>query len=99
MNITVVIAVFSLLLLAGCAYNSGIAPVAPGEYEVSRQAATGFSGMGDLPEEAYREANCFCLKQGKVVQVVNTTQTHPPYIFANFPRVDVRFTCVKPKPN
>ena len=85
-----------VLLLASCAYNSGVAPIGPSEYEVSRQA-TGLSGIGDLPEETYREANRFCLKQHKVVQVVKTTQTHPPYIFGNFPRVDVQFVCVAQK--
>jgi len=84
------------VLLASCAYNSGVAPIGPGDYEVSRQAATGFSGLGDLPEEAYREANRFCVKQHKVVQVIRSTQTHPPYILTNFPRVDVEFACVDP---
>ncbi len=99
MKATLVYVVFPMLLLAGCASDSGIAPIAPGEYEVSRQAATGFSGIGDLPEEAYREANSFCSKQGKAVQVIKTTQSHPPYILGDYPRVDVQFSCVDAKPN
>ena len=33
-----------LLLLMGCASNSGVAPMGPDTYMVTRQAATGFSG-------------------------------------------------------
>jgi hypothetical protein len=62
---------------------------------VSRQAATGFSGSGTLKAEAFREANDFCANQGKMLQVVNTTEAKPPYVLGNFPKAEVQFMCLK----
>jgi hypothetical protein len=36
------------LFLTSCAQNSGIIPMGADTYMVSRQAATGFTGMGTL---------------------------------------------------
>ena len=85
------------LLFAGCATNSGVAPTGSDTYMVTRQAATGFSGSGDLKAEALREANQFCLSQKKEMQVVNTTEARPPFIFGNFPKAEVQFKCLAPK--
>lgn len=51
------------LLIVGCAANSGIVPMGNNTYMVSRQAATGFSGMGTLKAEAMKEAYQECQKQ------------------------------------
>ena len=80
--------------LAGCAINSGIVPMGKDTYMVSRQAATGFSGSGDLKARAFQEASHFCEKQGKKLQVVSTSEAKPPYIFANFPKAEVQFMCL-----
>lgn len=63
-------------------------------FMVSRQAATGFSGSGNLKAEAIIEANQYCNSRGKTVQVLNSTEAQPPYIFGNFPKADVQFKCV-----
>jgi hypothetical protein len=83
-----------VILVTGCAANSGIVPIGQDTYMVSRQAATGFSGSGTLKAEAFREANDFCLSQNKKMQVVSTTEAQPPYIFANFPKAEVQFMCL-----
>lgn len=80
--------------LAGCASNSGVAPIGQDTYMVSRQAATGFSGSGDLKVKALREASQFCEKQGKKLQVVSTSEAQPPYILTNFPKAEVQFMCL-----
>lgn len=51
-------------LVCGCATNSGFAPMGNARYKVSRQAATGFSGLGDLEAEALKEAGQCCAKVG-----------------------------------
>lgn len=61
---------------------------------VSRQAATGFSGMGTLKADAFREADQFCKGQGKVFQVVRTQDAQPPFILGNFPKTEVEFMCL-----
>ncbi|WP_201798124.1 hypothetical protein [Photobacterium kishitanii] len=83
------------ILMAGCAQNSGIIPMGGETYMVSRQAATGFSGMGTLKAEAMKEAYGQCQKTQKIVKVLETIDAKPPYIFGNFPKTEIRFKCVK----
>lgn len=88
------VAATAFLTVAGCASNSGVAPLGNGEYVVSRQAATGFSGIGDLEAKTLREADAYCSSKGMTMTAMNTNESKPPYIFGNFPRVEVRFRCV-----
>ncbi len=83
-----------LLALTGCAANSGIIPIGRDTYMVTRQAATGFSGSGNLKAEAFQEANQYCITQNKALQVVNTTEAQPPFVFGNFPKAEVQFMCL-----
>jgi hypothetical protein len=80
--------------LVGCASNSGIVPMGSDTYMVSRQAATGFSGMGTLKAEAMKEAYDQCQKTGKSVKVLEAIDAQPPYIFGNFPKTELRFKCM-----
>ena len=88
-----------LVLLAGCASNSGVVPMGSDTYMVSRQAATGFTGMGTLKAEAMREAYDQCQKTGKSVRVIETVDAKPPYILGNFPKTEIRFKCVADESN
>jgi len=83
-----------MLLLAGCAENSGVVKIGPNAYMVTRQAATGFTGEGTLTADAVRQANVYCAQEAKVVQVTHTQEAQPPYILGNFPRTEVDFMCV-----
>ena len=83
-----------LLLLTGCAANPGVAPMGPDTYIVTRQAATGFSGAGDLKVEALREANQHCMSLGKEMHVVSATESKPPYLLGKYPRAEVQFKCL-----
>lgn len=80
--------------VAACSSNSGVVPIGPDTFLVSRQAATGFSGSGTLKADAFREANTHCQSLGKVMQVVRTEESRPPYIAANFPKAEVQFMCL-----
>lgn len=81
-------------LIVGCASNSGIVPMGRDTYMVSRQAASGFTGMGTLKAEAMEEAFNQCQKTGKAVEVIQTIDAQPPYVMGNFPRTEIRFKCV-----
>lgn len=83
-----------VILVTGCASNSGVVPIGPDTFMVSRQAATGFSGSGTLKAEAFQEANQYCLSQKKRLQVVRTAEAQPPYVLGNFPRAEVEFMCL-----
>lgn len=82
------------LFFIGCAANTGVVQIGKDAYMVSRQAASGFSGSGTLKAEAFREANKFCINQGKSLQVINTSEAQPPYVFGNFPKAEVQFMCL-----
>jgi hypothetical protein len=87
----------ALVFLTGCAANPGVAPMGPDTYVVTRQAATGFSGTGDLKVEALREANQHCMSLKKEMHVVSATESQPPYIFGKYPRAEVQFKCLDGK--
>ena len=65
-----------------------------GNFLVSRQAATGFSGSGNLKADALREANQYCAGQQKELNVVTTYEAEPPFLLGNFPKVELQFTCI-----
>ena len=77
--------------LAACAANTGIVPIGEDPNMVSRQAATGFSGSGNLKVEAFQEANQFCVSMAKKLQVVSAHEAAPSFIFGNFPKAKVKF--------
>lgn len=89
--------VLGLVLVLGCPAHSGVVPVSPGTYMVSRQAATGFTGLGKLKAEALREAEEFCSGQRKSVELLESQESEPPYILGNYPRVEITFACVDPQ--
>lgn len=90
------IALAAAALLGGCAANSGVVALGADRFMVSRQAATGFSGLGTLKADALREAEQHCTKKGKAVYVLKTTESEPPYVLGNFPRAEVEFMCLDP---
>ena len=83
-----------VVVMGGCALNSGVVPMGQDTFMVSRQAATGFSGSGRLKSKALREANQFCESQGKSLQVIHISEARPPYILTNFPKAEVHFMCL-----
>ncbi|MCG7565992.1 hypothetical protein MHM95_06795 [Pseudoalteromonas sp. CnMc7-15] len=82
------------LALLGCAKNSGVIPYGENTFMVSRQAATGFSGMGNLKSEALEEASAHCANSGKQVKVLKEVDAEPPYILGNYPRTEIHFQCI-----
>ena len=88
--------VFVAIVLASCAVNTGIVPYGPNTFVVARQAATGFSGLGNLKAEALREADQHCKTLKKAVRVIAVKEAQPPFILGNFPKAEVQFTCLDP---
>ena len=79
--------------LSGCASNPGVASLGGDQYMISRQAASGFHGLGPLKVEAMREAGAHCVAIGKELNDATSSDSQPPYILGNFPRTEVIFTC------
>jgi len=93
MKSVVVVAAFALIASA-CASDSGVVKTGTDTYIITKQAATGFSGLGNLKSDAMKEAYAQCGKTGKSVQIVESQETKPPYMLGNYPRVDITFRCV-----
>jgi hypothetical protein len=62
-------------------------------YRVFQQGATGFVSMQSVRETAEQRANDFCRPKGKVMESLQETISSPPYIFGNFPRIEIVFDC------
>ena len=86
-------AIAALMLLSGCAINSGVQPFANDVFYVSRQGATGASSQSDLRGAAMNEARAFCEQREQPFQLVELIEAHPPFILGNFPKAEVRFRC------
>ncbi len=65
-----------------------------GLLSITKQQATGFPGLGNLKAEAFQEAAAHCGAAQKDFAVVGYEETKGPYIFGNYPRVDLSFRCV-----
>ena len=83
-----------VLLIQACATDSGVVPAGENMFVITKQAASGFSGMGNLKAETLTEASTFCSKTGKVIKIVDSQESQPPYVFGNFPRIELTFQCV-----
>lgn len=81
-------------LLAGCASNSGVVPAGNGTFNITKQQATGFPGIGSMKAEVYQDAAAHCGLQKRDFTVINYQETVGPYIFGNYPRVDLVFRCL-----
>ncbi|MDD2856509.1 MAG: hypothetical protein PHU01_13350 [Desulfuromonadaceae bacterium] len=86
--------VLTVAILTGCASHTGIVQIGKDSYMVAKQQATGFPGLGNMKAELITEAAQYCALQGKSLQIVNATETQPPYILGNYPRSEVNFMCL-----
>lgn len=83
-----------LLVLTACASHTGVVPLGKDTFMIAKQAATGFPGLGNMKAEIIGEGTNYCRSQNKKFQIVSFNETQPPYIFGNFPRSEISFTCV-----
>lgn len=72
MNRTIAAAA-ALLIVAGCASPSAIAPYGKDSYIVTVDDPWGGHSPGKLQVRAAQEANHYCASQGKVIRVRNTS--------------------------
>ena len=83
------------LSLPGCATTS-TGPIVVGNdtFVVSRQAGALPSGREPLLAEAIAEANTKCSSLQKSLKLVSTTENPGPYVFGNYPKATVIFSCI-----
>lgn len=82
---------FTAFSMSACAADSGVIAIGWDTYMVSRQAATGFSGTGNLKAEAVTEAGQYCNLQKKSFQITNASEALPSFVFAKPPKAEMQF--------
>lgn len=85
--------IITSLFLVGCPSYTGIVKIANDSYMVAKQQATGFPGLGNMRAEIITDAKNYCNDVGKELNITNIKETQPPYIFGNYPRSEIQFTC------
>lgn len=95
MDLKTIAALLPACILAACASNSGVVPVGSGNFNIAKQAATGFPGMGNLKAEVHQGAAAYCGAQKQDFAVVAYQESTPPFILGNYPRADLTFRCTK----
>jgi hypothetical protein len=83
----------SVLFLVSCATNSGVVPIGSEQFFISKQAATGFTGLGNLKAEAIKEGTVFCNAMKKEFELGSQDQSEGLQVLGNFPRVEITFIC------
>ena len=68
-------------------------------YRIFHQASTGFSGTSGIRNSATIRAKKFCREMSgdKVMFKESEHTAKPPYVFGNFPRIEIIFACVDRK--
>lgn len=79
--------------LAACASYSGVVPAGGDTFMISKQQATGFPGLGNMKAEVLTAANERCARDQRDMTLISETETKPPYILGNYPRVEIHFRC------
>jgi hypothetical protein len=82
------------VVLTGCAAHPSIVPAGEGTYIASRSGQA-YNSITGLKAKALTQADEFCeAKHMTFPSVLNSTNSEPPYIFGNYPRVEIRFKCI-----
>jgi hypothetical protein len=83
----------SFLMITGCAIDTGVIPLNNHTFTITKQAATGFTGIDVVKQGVLQEATKYCANLHKTLKIITSQQTQPPYIAGNFPRADMTFSC------
>lgn len=81
-------------VLAGCVV-SPVAQLTDSTYTLSVNAAFGSSSRSALEDKAFKEADNFCAKQGKVAHLINKNDTG---FYGTLTSATIAFSCVASTP-
>lgn len=86
-------------LLVGCASHTGVVSMGQGVMMIAKQQATGFPGLGNMKAEVLQEAGAHCASAQQDFEIISASETKPPYVLGNYPRVEIQFRCAPRKGN
>lgn len=81
---------FVLLLVSGCASNTGVVPIGDGAYMISGSAPA--TSGGEVTASLYRDANAYCAEQKKTLSTVGTKSRDAG--FGRLGNAEIQFRCV-----
>jgi hypothetical protein len=86
----------ALVLMSGCATQSGVIPNGPDTYSILVSGGSGFVSSGSLAIRAYQQAANYCSAKGMVMEVIDDKQQRAG-VLGKFPEAQLRFKCVAAK--
>ena len=93
----IIYGMFTIVLVSGCATTTtGPMPAGKNTYLMSREEGAFPSGSEPLMAEVLAEASAFCSNQNKELKLINSTENPGPYIFGNYPKATITFSCIEP---
>lgn len=81
----------ALLVLSGCATNSGIVDLGGGNYVYQKEDAMAYNGNA-IKVEILKEAAAFCAKHGKQMSV-QSSDARPYTPYSSYAGAEVQFSC------
>jgi hypothetical protein len=82
----------SAVMIVGCAHNAGVIPIGNGTFMISR-SEWGIQHTGaTVKSDVIKQASEFCLKHGKELDIVNTSQ-QDMVPFKSEAQAEVEFRC------
>jgi hypothetical protein len=81
------------IFLNACAIDTGVVPLSSNTFTITKQASTGFPGIDGVKEGVLQDANKYCANTHQLLKILSTSETKPPYIFGNFPKAEMTFSC------
>ena len=81
------------IFLNACAIDKGVVPLSSNTFTITKQASTGFPGIDGVKEGVLQDANKYCANTHQRLKILSTSETKPPFIFGNFPKAEMTFSC------
>ena len=65
-------------------------------FYATRQASSGFGGVGTIKAKLLNDARVHCEKSSQKVEIIQLWNNEGPFVFGNFPRAEIKFESCSP---
>jgi hypothetical protein len=84
--------IVTLLMLQGCASQTGVISIGGGQFSASRKGAGFWKSTNSLKAETIKEAEAFCIVSGRKLNIEETRiQAAGAFVF---PEAEIIFSCL-----
>lgn len=89
-----ILSFFPILILAGCATQTGVIPTGADTYTILRQGSGFWASPSVLVAEATREAGTYCANKNKTLEITNTREQPVGLRPGAYPEGEIKFRCI-----